>query len=67
MAQVFNIDEHVVGVLNFPEGKEEAQVFKFEDQIIMENFFSAYNPAHKVDNTQHRGGFGSKAADFSST
>ncbi len=46
MSQIFAIDESVVGVMNFPNGKEQAQVFKYEDHEYIENFFNAYNPAN---------------------
>ena len=44
MSQVFQIDEKVVGVLNYSEGREHAQVFKYEENEFFENFFCAYNP-----------------------
>jgi hypothetical protein len=47
MTQVFEIDESVVGVLNFPNNREEAQVFKYEDHEFMENLYYAYNPEFK--------------------
>lgn len=50
MSQVFAIDESVVGVMTFPNNRESAQVFKYEDHEFHENFFSAYNPAYAHDN-----------------
>jgi hypothetical protein len=44
MSQVFSIDESVVGVMNYPQGREEAQVFKYENHEFFENFFCTYNP-----------------------
>ena len=45
MAQIFTIDEKVVGSLNFSNGREQTQVFKYEDNDFHENFFCSYNPA----------------------
>ena len=41
---MFQIDESVTGVLNYPAGRDQAQVFKFEENEYFENFFCAYNP-----------------------
>ena len=49
MSQVFQIDEKVVGVMNYPAGRDSAQIFKFEDNEFYENFFCAYNPLLTVE------------------
>ena len=49
MSQVFQIDESVVGVMNYPHGREEAQVFKYETHEFFENFFCSYNPEFQQD------------------
>lgn len=49
MSQVFQIDESVVGVMNYPHNREEAQIFKYETNEFFENFYCAYNPEYQQD------------------
>ena len=44
MSLVFQIDESVVGALNLPKNREQAQIFGYEDNDFYENFFFNYNP-----------------------
>lgn len=60
LSQIFSIDEAILGMSHGASGgnaQEKPQVFKYEMNDFIENFFCAYNPAYQTDTNSHSSNF----------